>query len=50
MLNALGFIVGFSLVFVAMGAAVAVVGGWLLSYRGLVQTVGGILIILFACI
>jgi len=46
-LNALGFIVGFSLVFVAMGAAVAVVGGWLLSYRGLVQTVGGILIILF---
>jgi cytochrome c-type biogenesis protein len=46
-LNALGFIVGFSLVFVAMGAAVTVVGGWLLSYRGLVQRVGGILIFLF---
>jgi cytochrome c-type biogenesis protein len=46
-LNALGFIVGFSLVFVAMGAAVTVVGGWLLGYRGLVQKVGGIVIILF---
>jgi len=46
-LNALGFIVGFSLVFVAMGAAMTVVGGWLLGYRGLVQKVGGLVIILF---
>jgi len=47
LLNALGFVVGFSLVFVAMGAAVTLLSGWLLSYRGLVQKVGGILIILF---
>ena len=46
-LNALGFIVGFSLVFVAMGAAVSLAGGWLIAYRGLVQKIGGILIILF---
>ncbi|MGH7396694.1 MAG: cytochrome c biogenesis CcdA family protein [Candidatus Rokuibacteriota bacterium] len=46
-LNALGFIVGFSLVFVAMGAGVTLLGGWLLSYRGLVQRPGGVLIILF---
>ena len=43
LLNALGFIVGFSLVFVAMGAAVTLLSGWLLSYRGLVQKVDGTL-------
>lgn len=47
MLNALGFIVGFSAVFVAMGAAVTLVGGWLIAYRSLVQKVGGVLIIFF---
>ena len=47
LLNAVGFILGFSAVFVVMGAAVTVAGGWLLGYRGLVQQVGGILIILF---
>ena len=47
LLNALGFIVGFSLVFVAMGAAVTLVGGWLFTFRGLVQKIGGSLIILF---
>jgi cytochrome c-type biogenesis protein len=46
-LNALGFIVGFSAVFVAMGAAVTLVGGWLIAYRSLVQKVGGVLIIFF---
>ena len=46
-LNALGFIVGFSLVFLVMGAAATVVGGWFAGYRGLVQKVGGVLIILF---
>lgn len=46
-LNALGFIAGFSLVFVTMGAAVTVLGNWLISYRGLVQKVGGVLVILF---
>lgn len=46
-LNALGFIGGFSVVFIAMGAAVTLIGGWLISYRSLVQKVGGMLIILF---
>lgn len=46
-LSALGFVAGFSLVFVAMGAAVTVVGAWLIGYRGVVQKVGGVLIILF---
>jgi len=45
--NALGFVVGFSLVFIAMGAAVTVLGAWLISYRGLVQKIGGGLIVLF---
>jgi cytochrome c-type biogenesis protein len=45
--NAVGFVVGFSLVFLIMGAAVTVLGGWLIGYRGLVQKVGGVLIILF---
>jgi cytochrome c-type biogenesis protein len=46
-LNALGFIAGFSLVFVVMGAAATVLGGWIAGYRGVVQKVGGVLIILF---
>ena len=46
-LNALGFILGFSLVFITMGAAVTLLGGGLIGYRGIVQKVGGALIILF---
>jgi cytochrome c-type biogenesis protein len=46
-LNALGFIVGFSLVLIALGAAATLIGGWLIAYRGLVQRIGGVLIILF---
>jgi len=46
-LNALGFVSGFSLVFMLMGTAAALAGGWVLSYRGLVQQIGGALIILF---
>ena len=46
-LNALGFILGFSLVFITMGAAVTLLGGRLIGYRGIVQKVGGALIILF---
>lgn len=30
-----------------MGSAVSLAGGWLIAYRGLVQKIGGILIILF---
>ncbi len=44
--NALGFVAGFSLVFIAMGAAVTVLGQWLIGYRTVLQQVGGALIIL----
>lgn len=47
MLNALGFVVGFSLVFVAMGASVTLLGGWLITYRRLLQQIGGVLILIF---
>jgi cytochrome c-type biogenesis protein len=46
-LNAMAFIAGFSLVFVAMGASVSLLGGWLMTYRRGVQQIGGALIILF---
>lgn len=46
-LNALAFIAGFSLVFVAMGASVSLLGEWLFTYRRIVQQVGGVLIIVF---
>ena len=47
LLNAVGFIAGFSLVLIALGAAATLIGGWLIAYRGLVQRIGGILIVLF---
>lgn len=47
LLNALGFIAGFSLVFIAMGASVSLVGEWLITNRRLFQQVGGALVILF---
>ncbi len=46
-LNALAFVAGFSLVFVAMGASVTLLGGWLITYRRLLQQIGGALIIVF---
>jgi cytochrome c-type biogenesis protein len=45
--NALGFIAGFSLIFIAMGASVSLVGEWLVTYRRLFQQVGGVLVIVF---
>jgi cytochrome c-type biogenesis protein len=47
MLNAVGFVTGFSLVFVAMGASVTLLGEWLITYRRLLQQIGGALIIVF---
>jgi cytochrome c-type biogenesis protein len=50
-LRALGyavcFVLGFSLVFVALGASFSAAGQFLLDYRNLIRQVGGVLIVLF---
>lgn len=45
--NALGFIAGFSLIFIALGASASAVGQVLFAYRSAFQKIGGVLIILF---
>jgi cytochrome c-type biogenesis protein len=47
MLNSLAFIVGFSVVFIALGAASTAVGQFLLRYKSLMAQVAGVIIILF---
>ncbi len=46
-LNALGFIAGFSLVFIAMGVSFTLLGQWVIDSRRVLQQVGGALVILF---
>lgn len=46
-LHSLAFIVGFSAVFVAMGASFSAVGQLLIGYRDVIRYVGGALIIVF---
>lgn len=46
MLNSLAFILGFSLVFVSLGAFSSLLGSFFLSYRGFIRILGGIFIIL----
>jgi cytochrome c-type biogenesis protein len=46
-LHSLAFIVGFSLVFVGLGASFSAVGQFLLDYREWIRRVGGLLIIVF---
>jgi cytochrome c-type biogenesis protein len=46
-LHALAFVLGFSLVFVALGASFSAAGQFLLDYRDLIRRVGGALIVLF---
>ncbi len=46
-LHSLAFIVGFSLVFVALGASFSAAGRFLLDYREWIRTAGGLLIIIF---
>lgn len=46
-LHSLAFIVGFSLVFIALGASFSVAGQFLLDYRGWIRIGGGLLIIVF---
>ena len=47
LLHALAFVLGFSLVFVALGASFSAAGQFLLDYRNLIRQVGGALIVLF---
>jgi cytochrome c-type biogenesis protein len=47
LLHAVCFVVGFSLVFVALGASVSVIGQGLLDYREWIRRIGGLLIIVF---
>ena len=47
LLHALAFIVGFSIVFVALGASFSAPGQLLLDYRHWIRRVGGILIVVF---
>jgi len=47
LLHALAFVLGFSVVFVALGASFSAAGQFLLDYRDAIRRVGGALIILF---
>ncbi len=44
--NALAFIIGFSLVFVSLGASASYLGSLFLDYRGFIRTAGGVFILL----
>jgi cytochrome c-type biogenesis protein len=47
MLHAVAFVVGFSVIFVALGASFSVAGAFLLDYRDWIRRVGGALIVVF---
>jgi cytochrome c-type biogenesis protein len=47
MLHAVTFVVGFSVIFVALGASFSAVGAFLLEYRDWIRRVGGVLIVVF---
>lgn len=47
LLNALAFVVGFSVVFVALGASFSAAGQLLLDYREWIRRAGGVLIVVF---
>jgi len=44
--NALGFVTGFTVVFVSLGAFAGAVGGWLAAYQGLVNLGAGLVVVL----
>lgn len=46
-LSTLSYVLGFSLVFILMGAAVSVMGRQLMDYRDLIRTFGGIIVVIF---
>jgi cytochrome c-type biogenesis protein len=45
--NAIGFVLGFTLVFVSLGAFAGAIGGFLREYNTLVNVISGIIVILF---
>lgn len=47
MLNAVAFVVGFSSVFIALGASASLLGQTIVGYQPLIRKVGGILVIFF---
>ena len=47
LLHAVAFILGFSLVFIALGASFSAMGQFLLDYREWIRRLGGVLIVLF---
>jgi len=47
MLHAMAFVLGFSLVFVGLGASFSAAGQFLLDYRDLIRRIGGALIVVF---
>lgn len=46
-MNALGFVTGFTLVFMAMGALAGTIGSFLIKYQTIVNIVSGIIVIVF---
>jgi cytochrome c-type biogenesis protein len=47
LIHALAFVLGFSLVFVALGASFSAAGQFLLDYRDWIRRIGGVLIVIF---
>src|SRR4030095_15858895 len=47
LVHALAFVLGFSLVFVALGASFSAAGQFLLDYRDWIRRIGGALIVIF---
>ena len=45
--NALGFVLGFTIVFTAMGALAGTIGSFLIKYQTIVNIVSGLIVILF---
>lgn len=47
MLHAIAFVIGFSVIFIALGASFSVAGALLLDYRDWIRRIGGVLIVVF---
>lgn len=47
LINSIGFVIGFTLVFIALGATVTSLGHFLTNHRNLLEKISGIIIIIF---
>ena len=45
--NSVAFVLGFSSIFIGLGASSSMIGRWLMEYEGTIRTVGGVLVIIF---